>query len=91
METKTGKVKAIANLGRTSKGTYYEKLNYAIGEAHEPGSTFKLMAMIAALEDKVVDVNTPISTGNGILTFFGKYKVRDSKKGGYGTPSFQSF
>ena len=85
METKTGKVKAIANLGRTSKGTYYEKLNYAVGEAHEPGSTFKLMAMIAALEDKVVDVNTPISTGNGILTFFGKYKVRDSKKGGYGT------
>lgn len=85
METKTGKVKAVANLGRTSKGTYYEKLNYAVGEAHEPGSTFKLMAMIAALEDKVVDVNTPISTGNGILTFFGKYKVRDSKKGGYGT------
>ena len=85
METKTGKVKAIANLGRTSKGTYYEKLNYAVGEAHEPGSTFKLMAMIAALEDKVVDVNTPISTGNGILTFFGKYKVRDSKKDGYGT------
>ena len=85
METKTGKIKAIANLGKTKVGTYYEKLNYAVGEAHEPGSTFKLMAMIAALEDKVIDQNTLIPTGNGELTFFGKYKVRDSKKGGYGT------
>ena len=46
METKTGKIKAIANLGKTKVGTYYEKLNYAV-EVHEPGSTFKLMAMIA--------------------------------------------
>ena len=85
METQTGKIKAIANLGRTKVDTYYEKLNYAVGEAHEPGSTFKLMAMIAALEDKVVDENSLISTGRGELTFFRKYKVRDSKKGGYGT------
>ena len=85
IETSTGKVKAIANLGRTEVGTYYEKLNYAVGEAHEPGSTFKLISMIAALEDKVVDENTLIKTGKGELTFYGKYKVRDSKKGGYGT------
>mgnify|MGYP003685866285 FL=1 len=85
METQTGKIKAIANLGRTKVGTYFEALNYAVGEAHEPGSTFKLMAMVAALEDKVIDENTLISTGNGELTFFRKYKVRDSKKGGYGT------
>jgi cell division protein FtsI (penicillin-binding protein 3) len=43
--------------------------------------------MVAALEDKVIDENTPISTANGELTFFRKYKVRDSKKGGYGTIS----
>ena len=84
METSTGRVKAIANLGRTKLGTYYEKLNYAVGESHEPGSTFKLISIIAALEDKVVDENTLINTGNGELTFYGKYKVRDSKKGGYG-------
>ena len=40
METKTGEVKAISNLGRTDSGKYYERLNYAIGESHEPGSTF---------------------------------------------------
>jgi cell division protein FtsI (penicillin-binding protein 3) len=84
METKTGNIKAISNLGRTSKGKYYEKLNYAIGEAHEPGSTFKLMAMIAALEDKVIHADDLVDTTGGELTFFKKYKVRDSKKGGYG-------
>mgnify|MGYP003974079659 FL=1 len=83
METKTGAIKAISNLGRTSEGKYYEKLNYAVGESHEPGSTFKLMAMIAALEDNIVDSSTIIDTKEGIISFYGS-KVRDSKKGGYG-------
>lgn len=85
METKTGAIKAIANLGRTKEGKYYEKLNYAVGEAHEPGSTFKLMAVMAALEDKVVAPEDLINTQNGVLTFYNKYKVRDSRRGGYGT------
>ncbi|MBR99095.1 MAG: penicillin-binding protein [Flavobacteriaceae bacterium] len=84
METKTGKIRAIVNLGRTSKGTYYEKLNYAVGELNEPGSTFKLISMIAALEDKAIDLEDLVDTGNGEITFYNKYKVRDVKKGGYG-------
>lgn len=83
METKTGEIKAISNLGRTSKGTYYEKLNYAVGETHEPGSTFKLMAMVVALEDKVIDTSTIVDTKNGIMAIRRNY-VRDSKHGGYG-------
>ena len=83
METATGEIRAISNLGRTSKGTYYEKLNYAVGESHEPGSTFKLMAMIVALEDKVIDTSTVVDTENGIMTIYGR-KVRDSRRGGYG-------
>lgn len=83
METKTGEIKAISNLGRTSKGTYYEKLNYAVGESHEPGSTFKLMSLVTALEHKVVDTSTVVDTKKGVLTFYGK-TVRDSKQGGYG-------
>ena len=84
METKTGAVKAIANLGRTDGDKYYEKLNYAVGEAHEPGSTFKLFSMMAAFEDKVIDTMTMVDTEKGKLTFYGKYHVRDSKRGGYG-------
>ena len=83
METKTGEIKAISNLGRNSNGYYYERLNYAVGESHESGSTFKLMALTAALEDKVIDTSDVVDTEHGILSFYGK-KVRDSKHGGYG-------
>lgn len=83
METETGEIKAISNLGRTKDGTYYEKLNYAVGETHEPGSTFKLMAMVVALEDKVIDTSTIVDTEQGIISIRG-YKVEDSHRGGYG-------
>ena len=83
MEVNTGKIKAISNFARTDKGKYYEKLNYALGESIEPGSTFKLMTMIAALEDQVIDTLQMIDTENGELDFYG-FKVRDSRKGGYG-------
>ena len=84
MESRTGKIRAIVNLGRTAENTYYEKLNYAVGELNEPGSTFKLISMIAALEDKAIDPEQLIDTGNGEIIFYNKYKVRDTKKGGYG-------
>ncbi len=84
METSSGKIKGISNLGRNSQGKYYERLNYGVGESHEPGSTFKLMTLIAAIEDGVVNPNDTIDTGNGILRFFNKYEVKDSNGKGYG-------
>ena len=83
METKTGEIRAISNLGRNKNGHYYERLNYAVGESHESGSTFKLMALAAAFQDKVIDTSDVVDTEKGILSFYGK-KVRDSKHGGYG-------
>lgn len=83
METKTGEIKAISNLGRTSNGGYYEKRNYAVWESHEPGSTFKLASLMAALEDKVIDTSTVVDTGKGRLFIRGK-KVEDSEHGGHG-------
>lgn len=83
MEVKTGEIKAVANLGRTSNGNYYEKLNYAVGESHEPGSTFKVMAMMAALEDEKIDTTTVVDTKEGRKRFYGRY-IHDSKHGGYG-------
>lgn len=83
METKTGEIKAMANLGRTDDGKYYEKRNYAVWESHEPGSTFKLMAMVAALEDKVVDTADVVDTEDGTVKYYDRV-VRDSHRGGYG-------
>ena len=83
METKTGEVKAISNLGRTADGNYYERLNYAVGESTEPGSTFKLMSLVVALEDKVVDTSTVMDTEKGRWKVYDR-TVRDSHEGGYG-------
>ena len=84
METKTGYVKAISNLGRDQKsGLYSERLNYAIGESHEPGSTFKLVDMIALLDDDKVDTSKVYDSRGGVITYRGD-KVRDSHEGGYG-------
>ncbi|MBC6999926.1 penicillin-binding protein [Cytophaga sp. FL35] len=87
METETGEVKAISNLGRTEAGKYYERLNYAVGESHEPGSTFKLMTMVAALEDGVADTTDIIDTHDGTWKIY-NHRVKDSKWGGYGKISF---
>lgn len=78
MEVKTGKIKAIANLGK-GKDDYYEKDNYALGArgCYEPGSTFKLVSLMAALEDGVVDTSDVFDTGNGRWRNNGRW-IRDT-------------
>ena len=84
METKTGNVKAISNLGRSKNdSTYYETINYAIAESHEPGSTYKLADLMTLLEDKKIDTSAVYDSFCGEITYSGK-KVRDSHEGGYG-------
>jgi cell division protein FtsI (penicillin-binding protein 3) len=83
METKTGEIKAISNLGKDKDSLYYEKLNYAVGEAHEPGSTFKLLDLIALLDDKLLDTSAVFDSKGGEIRYRGR-SVRDSHKGGYG-------
>ena len=80
METKTGRIKAISNLGRATDGTYYETQNYAITEAHDPGSTFKLVDLMAVLEDKVADTSTVFDANGGLIRIYGK-SVEDSHHG----------
>jgi cell division protein FtsI (penicillin-binding protein 3) len=86
METKTGYVKAISNLGKIGENTYAETTNYAITESHEPGSTYKLADLMTLLEDKKVDTSAVYNTNGGVISYFGN-KVVDSHEGGYGTIS----
>ena len=77
METKTGKIKAIANLGRRDSANYRELYNYAIGEATEPGSTMKLATAAALMEDGLANNNTPIYCGKGILEMPKGKEIKD--------------
>ncbi len=83
MEVKTGDIKAIANLQRQKNGSYYESYNYAIGESTEPGSTFKLPALMAALEDGYVDLDDIVDTKGGKVKYYDR-TMYDSHIGGYG-------
>ena len=80
MEVKTGKIKAIANLGKRSAGSYFEDFNYAL-EPTEPGSTFKLATMIALLEDKKISLNQMVNLEGGVWHTAGQ-TVYDSEKHG---------
>lgn len=86
METKTGEIKAISNLGKNANGNYYERLNYAVGESNEPGSAFKVMSMVVALETKVIDTGTMVDTGSGKYIIHGR-SISDSHRGGFGNIS----
>ncbi|MFP5042302.1 penicillin-binding protein [Parasediminibacterium sp. JCM 36343] len=85
METKTGKVKAIANLGKLldKDGKEYgfgENFNYAIS-ASEPGSTFKLATMLSLLEDKKINLASTVNLNGGVWEINGQ-TVYDSEKHG---------
>jgi len=71
METATGKIKAIANLGKQPDGTYAEDLNYGAAKATEPGSIFKLATLLSLLEDKYVTKNSIIDCEGGVKLFYG--------------------
>lgn len=77
MEVETGEVRAIANLGRNKDGSYSEKFNYAIGEASEPGSTFKLASILVALEDGVIALEDSVDTEKGSKRFYNA-TIRDA-------------
>ena len=82
MEVKTGEIKAIANLGKRD-GDYFETDNFALGPrgCYEPGSTFKLVSLMVALEDGLVDTSNVFDTGNGQWYKNGR-KISDTH--GYG-------
>lgn len=69
MEVKTGEIRAIANLTRKDSGVYVEDYNYAIGDAREPGSTFKLASLLVGMDHGLIDLNTNVNLEGGKHTF----------------------
>ncbi len=79
MEVKTGKIKAMANLGRMKDSSYYEDYNYALKQM-EPGSTFKLVSLISMMRDKLIHIDDKINCEGG-RTRIGPYTISDSHAG----------
>ena len=73
MEVSTGEIKAISNLELNKKNdTYAERYNFAIGEAHEPGSVFKLMTVVAAMETRNIDTTYVVDIKDGKQQYYDK-------------------
>ena len=84
MEVKTGEVKAMVNLERANDGSYFEGRNMAVADLSEPGSTFKTMSLMVALDHGVCDTSDVLNINNGVWMFH-KSKMTDHNwhKGGY--------
>lgn len=73
MEVKTGEIKAICNLDRTADGRYVEMMNHAVTRV-EPGSTFKTISLMAALDDGKIDYET-----DSFEVYSGGWKYSDTR------------
>ena len=69
METQTGYIRAIANLDRSKDGEYYEAQNHAVQRV-EPGSTFKTIALVAALDDGKIRITDTVSVNRQPWKYF---------------------
>ena len=69
METQTGYIRAIANIDRDEDGQYYEAQNHAVQRV-EPGSTFKTIALTAALDDGKIGIDDTVSVSRRPWQYF---------------------
>ena len=79
METSTGKIKAMANLGRQPDGSYWEDDNYAL-RATEPGSTIKLATLLSVLEKGTSSLTDVVEVGSAGRAQVGNKMVTDAER-----------
>ena len=79
METRTGKIKAIANLGRQKDGSYWEDDNYAL-RVTEPGSTIKLLTLLSVLEKGTSSLTDLVEVGSEGQMQVGPRNVNDAER-----------
>lgn len=89
METRTGKIRTLVNLGRQPDGSYLEDFNYAMIPT-EPGSTFKLVTLMSLLNDKMINVDDIVDAEGGAITF-GNRVMKDSHLGLHAMPIWKAY
>ena len=83
MEVATGDIKAIASLTKTGPGQFDEIQNNAVREIYEPGSTFKPVSMMVALDEGKISLTDSVYCEKGIYTGFGGSRMTDSHEYGW--------
>ena len=78
MEVESGEIKAISNLDR-DKNSYKELIDHATTEQYEPGSTFKLVTLLAALKTGKIDTNTLVPCEKGTFSLKKAFAISDNK------------
>ena len=76
MEVATGEIKAMVNLQQTNDSIYKDLRNFAIWEANEPGSTFKTISLLAAMEQGYVNSKSVFNIQKGKMKLHGR-TIRD--------------
>jgi cell division protein FtsI (penicillin-binding protein 3) len=92
MDPRTGEILALANWPTFNPNAFNAssdagRRNRAVQDIYEPGSTFKVVTIAAALEEDVMPINASIDTSPGVIRFGGR--VIDEYGGrNYGVLSF---
>ncbi|MDO4757765.1 MAG: penicillin-binding transpeptidase domain-containing protein [Rikenellaceae bacterium] len=82
METATGEILAMANVGRSADGKLTERENYALSRSMEPGSTFKLATILTLLDEAKMSPDREYETRDGNPVKVGPAdNIRDSHRG----------
>lgn len=83
MEVAIGEVRAIANFTRTKDGSYEERMNYAISNAIDPGSTFKLASYMTLLDQHKIDTSSIVNAEGGKYKFPKGPTITDTEHDNY--------
>jgi cell division protein FtsI (penicillin-binding protein 3) len=95
MNPHTGEILAMANEPTFNPNAYREfddaqRRNRAVQDLYEPGSTFKVVTASAAIEEKVMPIDTMIDTHPGVIHIAGRPKpVTEASHHDYGVLSFE--
>lgn len=85
MDVHTGDIKAMASLTKTGDGGYYEIQNNVAKELFEPGSTFKTVSMMVALDAGKFSITDSMFCENGVYYGFAGVRMEDSHPLGWQT------
>jgi cell division protein FtsI (penicillin-binding protein 3) len=91
MDPRTGEILAMANEPTFNPNAYRDfpeivRRNRAVQDLYEPGSTFKVVTASAAIEERIMPIDTPIDVSGGRIQI-GSRTVTDTHD--YGVLSFE--